>query len=153
MLRLNITVGAFSVGFGALILFFSQHMSMFDEYGVPGERFWPFGLAWLFIALGVFQWIETLCLRHKQAGQHVNLASPGACRAYVAAVVAIVFGIILDHTGFVIASLLFVPTLMTLMGERRVWFIATVTIVTVATIYVFFTLVFNSPLPTADFLQ
>ena len=34
-----------------------RDMSMFDEYGVPGERFWPYGLAILFILLGIFQWI------------------------------------------------------------------------------------------------
>ena len=45
MRKMNILVGAFSVLFGLLILYLSKDMSMFDEYGVPGERFWPYGLA------------------------------------------------------------------------------------------------------------
>lgn len=60
MRKYDVLVGLFSFGFGLLILFLSREMSMFDKYGVPGERYWPFGRECLFILLGVLQWSVVL---------------------------------------------------------------------------------------------
>ena len=43
----------FSSFWATSIIYLSRDMSMFDEYGVPGERF-GLGLAILFILLGIF---------------------------------------------------------------------------------------------------
>lgn len=153
MRKLNILVGLLSVLLGGAIMYLSREMSMFDQYGVPGERFWPYGLAWLFIGLGVLQWIEVAVQRVKTAGVSVDLTSLPVRRAYVLAIVMVLYGVLLNYTGFIVASLLLSPVVMWMMGERRAWFLALISVVIVATIYVSFTLIFNSPLPVSEFLE
>lgn len=153
MRKMNILVGAFSVLFGLLILYLSKDMSMFDEYGVPGERFWPYGLAWLFIGLGVLQWIEVAVRRLSLVDATVDLGSISVRRAYLVAVVLALYGVLLNYAGFIIASVVLIPVLMWMMGERRPGFIAVMTVAIVAVIYVSFTLIFNSPLPISEFLE
>ncbi|MCD1126706.1 tripartite tricarboxylate transporter TctB family protein [Jinshanibacter sp. LJY008] len=153
MRKLNILVGLLSVLLGGAIMYLSRDMSMFDQYGVPGERFWPYGLAWLFIGLGVLQWIEVAVQRVKTAGVSVDLTSVSVRRAYVLAIVMVLYGVLLNYTGFIVASLLLSPVVMWMMGERRAWFLALISVVIVTTIYVSFTLIFNSPLPVSEFLE
>ncbi|QBH94983.1 tripartite tricarboxylate transporter TctB family protein [Limnobaculum zhutongyuii] len=153
MRKLNILVGLLSVLLGGAIMYLSREMSMFDQFGVPGERFWPYGLAWLFIGLGVLQWIEVAVQRVKTAGVSVDLTSLPVRRAYVLAIVMVLYGVLLNYTGFIVASLLLSPVVMWMMGERRAWFLALISVVIVATIYVSFTLIFNSPLPVSEFLE
>lgn len=153
MRKLNILVGLLSVLLGGAIMYLSRDMSMFDQYGVPGERFWPYGLAWLFIGLGVLQWIEVVVQHAKTAGVSVDLTSLPVRRAYVLAIVMVLYGVLLNYTGFIVASMLLSPVVMWMMGERRAWFLALISVVIVATIYVSFTLIFNSPLPVSEFLE
>ena len=49
---------------------------------VPGERFWPYGLAILFILLGIFQWIGVVVDKIKHVHQSVDLSSTAVKRAY-----------------------------------------------------------------------
>lgn len=148
MRKYNIVVGAITVMFGVTILYFSRDMGMFDDYGVPGERFWPYGLAWLFIALGVLQWIEVSVQRLKDAPDtDVTLSSPAMLRAYLVALVMFGYGVALYFLGFIVASLLLVPLVMWMMGEKRIWFLAVTSAAIVAAVYLFFEIIFNSPLP------
>lgn len=153
MRKFNILIGAFSVLLGLMILYLSRDMSMFDEYGVPGERFWPYGLAWLFIGLGVLQWIEVVVHRVNIMDTLVDLTSVSVRRAYCVAIVMALYGILLNYAGFIVASLILTPVIMWMMGERRIWFLALITFVIVAVIYVSFTMIFNSPLPISEFLE
>lgn len=82
MTKINTIIGAISVAFGALIIYLSRDMSMFDDYGVPGERFWPYGLAILFILLGIFQWISIVVDKIKHVHKSVDLSSTAVKRAY-----------------------------------------------------------------------
>lgn len=152
MQKANTFVGAITVLFGLTILYLSRDMSMFDEYGVPGERFWPYGLACLFIGLGVLQWIEVV-IKHltKAPNARVKLISPSMLRAYLTAVVMLVYGVMLYFLGFIIASLLLVPFVMWMMGEKRSWFLVLTSVAIVTVIYVFFEVIFNSPLPISVF--
>lgn len=152
MRKYNILIGLFSLLFGVLILYLSRNMAMFDEYGVPGERFWPFGLACLFIALGILQWISVF-IHRAAADRDIDFSSPGVRRAYVLSLVAIVYAIALGYLGFAISSLLFIPATMVLMNEKRPWYIALTSIVMVIVIWLFFTQLFNSPLPVPEFLE
>ncbi|MBP9642031.1 MAG: tripartite tricarboxylate transporter TctB family protein [Budvicia sp.] len=153
MRKLNIVVGALSVLLGLVILYLSRDMSLFDESGVPGERFWPYGLAWLFIGLGILQWIEVFIARLKTTDEEVDLTSPAVRTSYLVAVIMVVYGIILNYTGFIVSTLLLIPVIMWMMGERRAWFLASISVVMVASIYIFFTMIFNSPLPISELLE
>lgn len=154
MQKANIFVGALTVLFGITILYLSGDMRMFDEYGVPGERFRPYGLAWLFIGLGVLQWVQVVVNRLRQAPDvTVKLASPQVLRAYLVALIMLIYSAMLYYLGFIIASLLLVPFIMWMMGEKRPWFLALVSAAIVAAIYLFFEVIFNSPLPVSVFVE
>ena len=119
MTKINTIIGAISVAFGALIIYLSRDMSMFDDYGVPGERFWPYGLAILFILLGIFQWISIVVDKIKHVHKSVDLSSTAVKRAYGLGIFMLVYAAGLHFFGFIIPSLLLIPVIMWLMNERK----------------------------------
>ncbi|MCL2895257.1 tripartite tricarboxylate transporter TctB family protein [Brenneria tiliae] len=152
MRKLNILIGFMSVGMGGLILLLSKDMSMFDEYGVPGERFWPYGLAWLFIGLGILQWAVVIKDR-LSTDKPVDLSSKFIRLTYVLSAIAVVYGIALYWAGFILSAIIFIPITMLFMNERRIGYIALSTFLIVAAVYLSFTYLFNSPLPTSVFSE
>lgn len=152
MRKWNLLIGLCSIGLGGLMLFLSRNMAMFDASGVPGERFWPYGLAWLFIVLGLFQWIAVIKDRY-QVDIAVDLSSVYVRRPLILGAMAVVFGVLLNYAGFLVSALLFIPGVMLFMNERRPWFIVLSTLCIVVVIYCAFTYLFNSPLPTSVFSE
>lgn len=148
MTKINTIIGATSVAFGVIIIYLSRDMSMFDDYGVPGERFWPYGLAILFILLGIFQWISVVIDKIKHVHQSVDLSSTAVKRAYGLGLFMLVYATGLYFFGFIIPSLLLISVIMWLMNERRPIALVVIPVVMVAAVYVFFDIIFNSPLPT-----
>ncbi len=126
---------------------------MFDEYGVPGERFWPYGLAILFILLGIFQWISVIVQKAKHIHQSVDLSSTAIKRAYGLGIFMLLYATGLHFLGFIIPSLLLIPIIMWLMNERKPISMVITPVVIVAAVYVFFDIIFNSPLPTSVFFE
>lgn len=153
MHKQNVFVGIISIVLGITVLYLSQHMSLIDEYGVPGERFWPYGLAWLFIGLGGLQCISVLLEYRKVSKTMADLSSPAVRSAYSVAVVMVLYASIMMFVGFLVGTLLLIPTMMWMMGERRVVHFIGISAAIVVFIYVFFTLIFNSPLPAPVFLE
>ncbi|RLM19436.1 hypothetical protein BIY29_16815 [Brenneria alni] len=152
MRKFNILIGLLSAGMGGLILFLSKDMSMFDEYGVPGERFWPYGLAWLFIGLGILQGVVVIKDR-LATDKPVDLSSKFVRLTYVLSAIAVVYGIVLYWAGFLLSAMIFIPVTMLFMNERRIGYIALSTLLIVAAVYLSFTYLFNSPLPTSVFSE
>lgn len=153
MRKHNVVVAVASILLGCLVLYLSADLSGYDEHGVPGESYWPSIIAWLFIVLGGLQFLELLLAPRLNADKHVDLRSMAVRMAYLSAIVSALYGVLLLCAGFVIATLAFVPTMTTLMGERKPWVSAVVAVAVVATIYVFFALVFNTTLPTSVFFE
>lgn len=153
MNKINTVIGIISIVFGFLIIYFSRNMGMFDEYGVPGERFWPFGLALLFIFLGFLQFISVAIDKFKHVIQSVDLSSTAVKRAYLLSILITLYAIGLYYLGFVISSLITIPIIMWVMNEKRAKTLALATVLIIGSIYVTFDIVFNSPLPTSVFLD
>lgn len=153
MTKSNTIIGAISVAFGLLIIYLSRDMSIFDEYGVPGERFWPYGLAILFILLGIFQWISVIIDKTKHVHRSVDLSSTAVKRAYGLGFLLIFYAVGLYFLGFIVSSLLLIPIIMWLMNERKKISLIVVPIAIVVMSYLFFELLFNSPLPIPVFLE
>ena len=151
----NIFVGMFSLVLGIAIIFFSRNMPMFDENGILGERFWPYCLAWLFIGLGVIQWISTYLQRGNATANNekADLSSFPVRKAYGVTVLMVIYAVALCYAGFIVSSLILIPAIMWVMGERRPLFIAVTTALIVLCIYVSFEVVFNSPLPESIFSE
>lgn len=152
MRKQNIWVGAASVIFGIGIIRLSRNMNMFDESGMLGERFWPWCLAWLFIALGIMQFINV----YKQRAANdvpVDLSSFPVLKAYWVTGIMAIYAVVLCYAGFIASTLILIPVIMRMMGEKRIGFIFVASLLIVACIYVAFTMVFNSPLPESIFSE
>ncbi|TNV16477.1 tripartite tricarboxylate transporter TctB family protein [Buttiauxella sp. B2] len=151
----NIFVGMFSLVLGVAIIFLSRNMPMFDENGILGERFWPYCLAWLFIGLGVIQLISVYLQRANAAANNekADLSSFPVRKAYGVTVLMVIYAVALCYAGFIASSLILIPTIMWVMGERRPLFLAVTTALIVLCIYVSFEVVFNSPLPASIFSE
>jgi len=152
MRKQNIVVGTVSILFGAGIILLSRDMNMYDENGILGERFWPYCLAWLFIILGVLQYIEV----YKQRlidNPPADLSSAPVRQAYWMTGVLVIYAVVLSYAGFIISSLIFIPIIMRMMGEKRLSFLCLVAVLMVACIYVAFNIIFNSPLPESIFSE
>lgn len=152
MRKYNIVVAFGAALFGLLIMYFGRDLSGFAD-GVPGENYWPSIIAWLFILLGALQLLEVVFFKDAKAEKKVDLSSKPVRMAYLSAAVSGIYGCLLLVVGFVVASLVFVPSMMALMGERKVWVAAIVSVAVVGTIYVFFALVFNTTLPSSVFFE
>ncbi|MDA3133807.1 tripartite tricarboxylate transporter TctB family protein [Atlantibacter subterraneus] len=152
MRKQNIVVGAVAVIFGLGIIMLSRDMPLFDESGMLGERFWPFCLAWLFIGLGVLQLINVYQQR-AAADTSVDLSSAPVRKAYWVAGLMGVYAIALCYGGFIASSLVLIPIVMRIMGEKRPWFLGVSSVLIVACIYIAFTMIFNSPLPESMFSE
>jgi len=153
MKRCNVAVAIVSIALGILVLWLARDLSGYDEHGVPGERYWPAIIAWLLIGLGVLQFLELWLRPGLNGDKSVDLHSPAVRIAYLGAGVSALYGALLLATGFEIATLVFVPALMALMGERRIIALTVTPIVVVGTIYFFFTQVFNTTLPVSVFFE
>jgi hypothetical protein len=152
MKKHDLAVAAASILLGGLVLYLSADLSGYDEHGVPGERFWPRIIAWLFIFLGGLQGIVTLCSPAKD-GAKVDLSSPAVRMAYLSAFVSALYGLLLVFAGFVVATLIFIPAMTALMGERRPWVAAVAAVAVTGVIYFFFAQVFHSSLPASLLME
>ncbi|MGC6732946.1 tripartite tricarboxylate transporter TctB family protein, partial [Escherichia coli] len=83
------------------------------------ERFWPYGLAILFILLGIFQWIGVVVDKIKHVHQSVDLSSTAVKRAYGLGIFMLLYATGLYLFGFIVPSLLLIPIIMWLMNERK----------------------------------
>ncbi len=153
MKKYNLVVAAVSVLLGLLIIYLSRNLAGWDDNGVPGENYWPSIIAYLFVGLGLLQFLEVWRTPHKDTDKAVDLGSAAVRKAYLAAAVSVIYGGLLAAAGFVLATLAFVPAINALMGERRLWAAALLAIGVVGVIYVFFSLVFNTMLPTSVFFE
>lgn len=153
MKKYNLVVAAVSVLLGLLIIYLSRNLAGWDDNGVPGENYWPSIIAYLFVGLGLLQFLEVWRSPHKDTYKAVDLGSAAVRKAYLAAAVSVIYGGLLAAAGFVLATLAFVPAINALMGERRLWAAALLAIGVVGVIYVFFSLVFNTMLPTSVFFE
>ena len=153
MKKYDFAVAIASILLGCLVLYLSVDLSGHDEHGVPGESFWPRIIALLFIFLGGLQAIATFFTRRTKDYAKVDLSSPAVRMAYVSAFVSAVYGLLLLLAGFVAATLVFIPVMTTLMGERRFWVSAVSAVAVTGVIYFFFAVVFNSTLPASLFME
>lgn len=149
----NFFVGMFSLVLGIAIIFLSRNMPMFDENGILGERFWPYTLAWFLIGLGVIQWISIYLQSGTENSKKADLSSYPVRKAYGVSLLMVIYAVALCYAGFIASSVILIPAIMWVMGERRPLFLAITTALIVLCIYVSFEVVFNSPLPESIFSE
>lgn len=122
-----------------------------DSHGNPGEGFWPRLIAVLFIGLGVLLGILTV-MKKKEPDRIIDLNSSPVRKAYLATGLSIFYGFLLLLAGFFVATVVFVPLIMTLMGEKRPKVIVASAVGISFGIWLVFLVGFKSALPESIFL-
>ena len=152
MKKYNAVISLFSVSLGCLLLYLSRNLVRITEDNIPGEKFWPEIIAWLFIILGLILFITESIYTSKES-QKVDLSSVSVKKAYLTGSISIIYAILLIYTGFIPATILFISSIMLIMGERKVIKIILSSLVITTTIYLMFNNIFHSELPVSVFIS
>lgn len=119
---------------------------------VPGAGFWPRILAVVLLILSVALLLESLFSDQVKKEDPIRFRDPRMKKVYLALGMLALYMLILVYGGFIISSLLLVPALMYLLGERRVKMLIIVSLALTGTIYLFFTLLLRITLPQPFFM-
>lgn len=149
----------YNFGISAFILFLSFFIFYktkdFDKIvsKAPGAGFWPRILAIVLIILSVLLFIETL-LKEKKASSDApfEFKSKAMKRVYIMIGIFVIYALILYLGGFVIASLLFIPAVMYLLGERNKKKLLGASVIITGIVYFLFTILLHITLPQSVFL-
>lgn len=118
--------------------------------GSMGAGTWPKVLAVCMILLAVLLLIQSLTDRTQKKAPFTM--GPGLKRVLTGIAIMLVFCVILNFFGFMIASAFMIPAIMILMGERRPFMLIGVTVGVLVFIYVVFAILLNLPLPSGSVL-
>lgn len=138
-----------------------------SESGSIGSGYWPALLGWLllFLSLGLF--LETMVHRiiarrrsRSDAAQDAQSETPspfafksrGMVRVYLLCGAFLAFSVVMHCLNFSIASIVFVPLCMIILGEKRPLMVIAVTIGVPIVVYVIFEKVLGIPLPVGAYL-
>jgi len=120
----------------------------------PGAGFWPRILAFILIILSVALIIETFITEKNRSGNNspFDFKSPAMKNVYIMLGVFAAYAVILYFGGFVVASLLFIPTVMYTLGERNKKVLLLTSVILTGTVYFFFSVLLRVTLPLPFFM-
>ena len=153
MRQCNLVIAAVAAGVGATIAAYAYGYGIaMTEFG-PAAGFWPFLLGVGLVLVAARLLLDTLRRSAELAAQPVELSSEGNFAAYRMMVLVMVYAVCLFVLGFYLATLLFLPACMYLLGLRNHLLGAAVTLLFVAFIYVVFARLLHISLPVPWFLD
>lgn len=128
--------------------------------GSMGPGFWPGFLGYVLLVLGVVLFVQTLIKRHlelrrrKNSGRDepppappIQFSSRGMRGVYVLFAIFAVFVAVLAKASFLAATVVFVPGVMRLLGEKRPAVIAAMTVGAPIAVYIIFVRILGIALP------
>lgn len=143
------------IGVGTAILFAYILFGVIpDQIRTPGSvtnvvmspAFWPRVIAILAIVLGLALAAKSLLSKAEGAADDPD-SSPTTWRSLTAIGIMIGYYLLLEPLGIVLASVIAIPALSALFGERRVVVMAPLAILLPVGLYLFFTEVASIPMP------
>lgn len=117
--------------------------------GGMGAGTWPKVLGGLHDPVGRPPAVQSLQTAPRKSALTMG---PGLKRVLTGIAIMLVFCVILNFFGFMIASAFMIPAIMILMGERRPFMLIGVTVGVLVFIYVVFAILLNLPLPSGSVL-
>jgi len=153
MKKWNYVISALIAVLGVVVLILSSKFPAEPGTGDPGAGFWPSALGGLLAGLAVVLAISNTVKEKKEAAKEFALTLEGNKRVYMFMAATVVYCVILYFLGFIIATLLFIPSAMYMLDMRDKKAIMVVDIVVVAAIFVIFRLLLKTPLPNPIFMR
>lgn len=120
----------------------------------PGPAYWPRAVSVLMSLLSIGMVVEGFVKERKRAesDKPIDLRAPEMKRIYAMILIFIAFAALLYIFGFVIATLLFIPAVMRLLGEDNWLKCAITSVLVTGVVYAAFTLLLRISLPQPIFL-
>lgn len=138
-----------------------------ESYGFPKNDMstvhpgsWPSFLGWVLLILSMLLFAETLvkrriAKRQEAAGEAYqadepapfNFRSKGIIYVYVLCGIFAVFSLVMHFVNFTVATLILIPSCMYLLGEKRPWMLAVVTVAMPIVVHVIFVRILGIQLP------
>jgi len=152
MKKYNCILAGILVALSTMI--FVQTRNMLEvTNNMPGPGIWPRALAVIMLLCAVCLLYQTFFrLKSSWSEVLVDFHKPGVHRVCLLFGLFVTFGIALNYLGFVISSLMFIPAVMVVLGERRWKHIAVVDVTIVVFIYLIFEKILNTVLPAPFFM-
>lgn len=151
MWKWNYIVAALVLLAGAVVCSASLALPPEDGSGDPGTGFWPLLLGGSLCLLALILAFANTVRRKENEAKTIALTLPANGLVYLLMLLSAMFCVVLYVLGFVIASLLFVPCCMRLMGARDSKKMILTSVLLVGTIYVLFGVLLKTPLPEPIF--
>lgn len=153
MKKWDIGLAAFFIVFAVSIFVSTNEYAVNSGYD-PGAAFWPRLLAVILVLLSVIMVIQTMIGggRSAEQTQPVDFKAPRMKRVYIMIGVFAGFTVLLVYLGFIIASLLFIPSVMFLLGERKALNIILTSLLLTGSVYFLFTVLLRITLPQPFFM-
>lgn len=153
MKKYNVGISVILIGLACFIFYGTKDFDPIVSKA-PGAGFWPRILALVLIILAIALLIETFFYGKNKNNNSmpIDYKSPAMKRVYIMIGIFAMYAGILYLGGFIIASLLFIPSVMYLLGERNKKILITVSVSITGIVYVFFTILLHITLPQPFFV-
>ena len=147
MARSNYVIGAITVVGGALIMKESYRLSIAMTSNGPGPGFWPFILGALMVLVAAILFINTFINRKEFSQKLIPLTKSGNVRAYITMGVTAVYCALFDVLGFYLATILYLPAIMVILGMRKPKNLILTTAGIMVSIYIIFNICLSTVFP------
>jgi uncharacterized membrane protein YcgQ (UPF0703/DUF1980 family) len=147
MARSNCVIGAITAIGGALIMKESYRLSIAMTTNGPGPGFWPFILGSLMVLVAIILFINTFINREEFSKKLIPLTKSGNIKAYIMMAMTAVYCALFEVLGFYLATVLYLPPIMYLLGMRKPKNFILTTAGILAAIYIIFSILLSTVFP------
>ena len=147
MARSNCVIGSITTIIGVLIMRESWSLSIAMTPNGPGPGFWPFILGSLMLLVAAVLFINTFINRKEFSARLIPLTKPGNIKAYITMAVTVVYCVLFDILGFYLATVLYMPSIMYILGMRKPLHFVLTTAGIILSIYIIFTVLLSTVFP------
>lgn len=152
MKKYNMIISSLLVFLAVLIFYGTKDFTPYISK-VPGAGAWPRMLALTLVFLSAALVVETFVSNNDADDtEPINFKGPEMKCVYIMLGIFFGYAIVLYVGGFVVASLLFIPSVMYLLGEVNVKKMALTSIVVTSVVYFFFAVLLKITLPQPFFM-
>lgn len=152
MKKANIVVAAIFFAI-AVFIFYSTAAYNYAISTDPGPAAWPRFLAILLVLLSILMVIEGFVgKKYKDDNEPITFWNDDMKRVYATMLTFLGFALLLHFCGFIIASLIFIPAIMRILGEKIWWKLILTDLCITFGVYVLFGIVLRVHLPAPQFL-
>ncbi|MCR5084261.1 MAG: tripartite tricarboxylate transporter TctB family protein [Succinivibrionaceae bacterium] len=149
----NFVIAAITALVGGMIAMtswgYGVGMTMFG----PGAGFWPFILGLMLLLVAALIVYDSLAHAAEYRAQQVVFTAPSDLGVYRLMALVVLYAALMGFIGFYLATCLFIPAMMYLIGSRRPGVMAATTLIFLAVVYLLFTKLLHLMLPLPWFMD